>query len=352
MLTTMSTCTEDTEQGKHVFRIFDYSKHRGIGIGEFIKSGTFSIGGHNWAVRFYPDGLADSTKNYISIYLELLDKDTKVRASCDIMLVNQTTGQPTFVSKTELKIFNSSDKSRFAPQSSQFMNRSELEASPYLRNDRLTIHCSVTVWKKPHVSNTKPVNQIVAPPSDIAKHFGTLLDAQEGADVTFSVGDESFTAHRIVLAARSPVFKAELYGPMREARSDRITIDDMQPAVFRSLMHFIYTDSLPKMDDLMDAHHCDMIQHLLVAADRYAMDRLKLVCQSILCNNLNVETVSSTLALAFQHNCERLKDMCIYFITSSNVMDELVETAGYENLKTTCPSALADAFEKTMRRKR
>jgi speckle-type POZ protein len=42
-------------------------------------------------------------------------------------------------------------------------------------------------------------------------------------------------------------------------------------------MHFIYTDALPPMDD-----HPDMIRHLLAAADQYAVERLKLVCESIL----------------------------------------------------------------------
>ncbi|TVT97682.1 hypothetical protein EJB05_57061, partial [Eragrostis curvula] len=329
--TTISTCTAETEKGKHVFDIFDYSQHRGLGIGELIRSGTFSVGGHDWAIRFYPDGFAESSRNYMSVYLELLDKDTKVPP-------------------TELRMFNSGDLTRFAPQNGSFMQRSQFEASPYLQDDHLTIQCIVTVRKKPQVSTTKSANQMEVPSSSIAEHFGVLLDAEVGADVTFNVGGEKFTGHRIVLAARSPVFKAELFGAMREAKLDHITIEDMQPAIFRAMMHFIYTDSLPEMDDDIDVK-CKMVQHLLVAADRYAMDRLKLVCQSILCENLDVETVSSTLALAYQYNCERLKDMCIDFITSSNVMDALVKTSGYKDLKRTCPSALAEAFEKKMSRK-
>jgi speckle-type POZ protein len=37
-------------------------------------------------------------------------------------------------------------------------------------------------------------------------------------DVTFHVGagGETFTAHRCVLAARSPVFMAQLFGPWKE----------------------------------------------------------------------------------------------------------------------------------------
>ena len=96
------------------------------------------------------------------------------------------------------------------------------------------------------------------------------------------------------------------------------------------------------------AHYGPHYACMRVAADRYAVDRLKLVCQSILRKNIDVETVSATMALAYQHNCDRLKDICLEFITSSSsVMDSVVETQGYKNLKTTCPSALVDLFEKS-----
>jgi speckle-type POZ protein len=228
------------------------------------------------------------------------------------------------------------------------MRRGVFEASPYLRDDHLTIQCIATVRKGPQVSAPVLLDEIEVSPSNIAEHLWNFLDAGEGVDVRFSVGGETFAAHKVVLAMRSPVFKAELFGRMREAKEQLVTIEEMQPEVFRTLLHFIYTDSLPDMDGSEGDADREMIQHLLVAADRYAVDRLKLVCQSILRNNLDVETVSATMALAYQHNCDRLKDVCLEFITSSSsVMDSVVATQGYKNLKTTCPSALVDLFEKS-----
>jgi speckle-type POZ protein len=49
--------------------------------------------------------------------------------------------------------------------------------------------------------------------------------------------------------------------------------------VFRSLLHFIYTDSLPEIDD---RDRTAMAQHLLVAADQYGMERLKSICEYVL----------------------------------------------------------------------
>jgi len=55
------------------------------------------------------------------------------------------------------------------------------------------------------------------------------------------------------------------------------------------------------------------------------------------------------LALAYQHNCDSIKNICLEFITGPNVLDAVVATEGFENLKATCPFALVDALEKSMR---
>ncbi|XBI98318.1 hypothetical protein VPH35_018569 [Triticum aestivum] len=123
---------------------------------------------------------------------------------------------------------------------------------------------------------------------------------------------------------------------MKEARTlRRVTIKDMQPDVFSALLHFIYTDTLPEGDK-----NTEMIRHLLVAADRYAMER-------ILCQNLNVDTMVTTWALADHHSCDKLKDACLEYIACSNAMDAVVETQGYKNLKVTDPSLIVDLLEST-----
>jgi speckle-type POZ protein len=57
-----------------------------------------------------------------------------------------------------------------------------------------------------------------------------------------------------------------------------------------------------------------MAQHLLAAADRYALERLRLLCEAKLCDDVAINTVATTLALAEQHHCFQLKDVCLKFI--------------------------------------
>ena len=146
---------------------------------------------------------------------------------------------------------------------------------------------------------------------------------------------------------RSPVLEAQLYGPMADKRRGAtIEVKDMQPAVFKALLHFIYTDSLPAMDDLDEDDKEEMFKHLLVAADRYAMERMILVCESIICKRLHVGNVASILALADQHHCNKLKDACIGFMSSPNNKDDVVSSKGYKYLKKVCPAVFMDIWEK------
>jgi speckle-type POZ protein len=138
---------------------------------------------------------------------------------------------------------------------------------------------------------------------------------------------------------------------MREKDTSRITIGDMQPAVFEALLHFIYTDSLPAMDDLGRDDYEETIRHLLVAADRYAMERLKMICENILCSNINVKTVVTSLVLADQHHCGRLNDACVRYIASlgTTEMDDVMASREYAEFKGTCPLAIVELWEKTYR---
>lgn len=345
---TASSHTTEAETGTHSFKIVWYSLKKGFGFDKSIRSTTFTVGGYDWAIRFYPDGMSEVTKEYTAVYLVLMSKKAEVRASYGLSLVNQITGLPeTLCSETTTRVF-SNLTNVFSPRTLIARSKLESKSAGYIVDDCLTIECTVTVVKESWVETTSGF-EIEVPPSDLSQHFGKLLLDEEGADVTFSVGGETFPAHKIVLATRSPVFKAQLYGQMKERRARHLTVEGIQPDVFKALLQFIYIDSLPDWDDLDAEEYCDISRHVLAAADRYAMDRLKLLCASNLVGYLDAQNVATTLALADQHNCDRLKDVCIEFMASSDEMDAVVETESYANLKRTCPSILVDVLEKNRR---
>lgn len=235
-----------------------------------------------------------------------------------------------------------------------FITRDDLERKEYLNKDGcFTVRCDIAI--KPFTA--KADSFVTVPPSDLHQHLGDLLARKDGADVTFQVaGGGTFTAHRCVLAARSPVFRAQLFGEMKESKNTGdggvIPIDDMEAQVFSSLLAFIYTDSLPPETDGHAKQHGDddeamvQYQHLLAAADRYGLERMKLVCQEKLCKHIRTDSVAAMLVLADRHHCPGLKEACFHFLISSANLDSFTETDGFEVLNASCPAVLKELLAK------
>nr|KJB25908.1 hypothetical protein B456_004G215300 [Gossypium raimondii] len=229
----------------------------------------------------------------------------------------------------------------------RFFRRTLLEQSDYLKNDCLSVHCSVGVVKS-HTEGPK-FYSIAVPPSRIGHHFGQLLKTGKGTDVSFEVDGEVFYAHKLVLAARSPVFRAQLFGPMKEQNTKQIKVEDIEAPVFKALLHFMYWDSLPDMQELtgLDSKWVTtlMSQHLLAAADRYGLERLRLLCESNLCEDVAINTVATTLALAEQHHCFQLKAVCLKFVAVPENLRAVMQTDGFVYLKESCPSVMTELLE-------
>ncbi|KAK0608594.1 hypothetical protein LWI29_033021 [Acer saccharum] len=123
-------------------------------------------------------------------------------------------------------------------------------------------------------------------------------------------------------------------------------VEDMEAPVFKTLLHFIYWDALPDMEEFMGLSSKGastlMAQHLLAAADRYALERLKLLCEAKLCEDVAINTVATTLALAEQHHCFQLKNVCLKFVALPENLKAVMQTDGYEYLEESCPSVLTE----------
>jgi speckle-type POZ protein len=329
-----STIVANTARGCHILKIDGYSSTKVNPNGEAIKSGQFTVGGHRWRITYYPNGRTPDSADYISLYLELDEKDTKcVKAKFQMRFASLVTRQPSLKSAAAHTM--TTDNGRGYPK---FVKREDLEKSEHLKDDAFTVRCDIVVFNEFRAEATAVANQFVTvPQSDLKQHLGDLLRGEKGADVVFSVGGETFAAHRCVLAARSTVFSAELLGPMKEGGNGSVVcVDDMEAQVFKALLCFVYTDSLPETEE--EDEGAAMLQHLLVAADRYNLERLKLICQEKLCSHIDVRTVATILVLAEQHRCDGLKRACFAFLSSPVHLMAVMITTGFVHLRISCPA--------------
>ena len=133
---------------------------------------------------------------------------------------------------------------------------------------------------------------------------------------------------------------------MADAKMPFITMHDISAATFKAMLRFMYTDALPADDELGDCPLIEVFQDLLAMADRYALDRLKLICARKLWENMATDNVGSTLACAETYNCPELKRKCIAFVAKDENLKKIVLTDGFLQLVQKCPSILAEMREK------
>ncbi|CAL5011301.1 unnamed protein product [Urochloa decumbens] len=315
-------------------------------------SPVFTTGGYYWSVRLLPADMPHGVIDRFSTSLQLMSRGaTRVMASHELSVLDPNAilpPKPLFRTPPRHFAFDRdhNDVVKISLQD---------QCLEYVRGGRLLFQCTVTVFP-PEDTTPGASAQIVMPPSDMLGRLGEVLETGDGADVTFSVEGELFPAHKVILAMRSPVFKAELYGEMREnGAAHAIVIDDMRPGTFRALLRYFYTDASPTIisgdddseDEGDDSEHDIRVWELLTAADRYDVQRLKLICERILCTRLHIVNVADTLALADQHHCDTLKDACIEFMTTSQRMGQVAGTHGYMQLKIFHPHLLFQVLEKS-----
>ncbi|XP_037461174.1 BTB/POZ and MATH domain-containing protein 2-like [Triticum dicoccoides] len=337
-------------------KVDGFSLTRTMGDHDCIKY-RWSFDGYEWEIRVYPNCWSYSVR----VDLAFLSKPRRagvkraflrkarrgsVRVALSCRLVDPTGNLEPSNERSNQGVF-SHPKEFFSILN--VMGRSQLENSGYLRGDSFTVQCIVNVLKELPDSATDPVQEAPVPSPDLHRHLADLLQSKTGADVTFLVSGESFAAHKLILAARSPVFMAEFFGDMKEKCAARVEIKDMQAAVFKALLHFIYTDTVAEFAEKGEEVTV-LTQHLLAAADRYGLDRLKLICEGKLSGGINVDIAATSLALAEEHNCPQLKAKCVQFIIRNrDVLDAVLASEGYKYLAATCPLVLADLLKLSLR---
>ena len=145
------------------------------------------------------------------------------------------------------------------------------------------------------------------PQANLHRDLLNLLETGEFADVTFIISETRIKGHKCILASRSSFFKNMFTVGMRESEESIISVQDINLPTFMKLLEFIYSDQL---NDLESA---EQAIDVLVAANKYGLDRLKRLCEKFLVQLIDLENVVELLYLSDMHQAMELKRMCINF---------------------------------------
>uniref|UniRef100_K1R766 BTB/POZ domain-containing protein 6 n=1 Tax=Magallana gigas TaxID=29159 RepID=K1R766_MAGGI len=158
-------------------------------------------------------------------------------------------------------------------------------------------------------------------------------------DVTFKVGTagKEVKAHKYVLASRSSVFAAMLYGSLSEA-NDVIAVPDIEAETFNILLKFLYFED----------HGIDetTVITTLYAAEKYAVTELVEICQSFLESKMAADNVCVVMENARMFNMADLLTKCKNFIFDiESDARRVFESDGFLDLKRETLLSIAESDE-------
>jgi hypothetical protein len=115
----------------------------------------------------------------------------------------------------------------------------------------------------------------------------------------------------------------------RESEAMEIEIPDCSHAAFLAVMEYIYTGCLPKplMDmrangsNPLDTNQLGRVVELLELADRFFLDHLKQICETLLQPAVSAETVEYLSSMAQKTNAGQLQSICEHFIRNQPSMN-------------------------------
>lgn len=269
------------------FRLFD-------SIGTYHTSPIFRLCDRDWTLRLYPCGKRD--RKYVGVYLENIGSmgiivDWKI----DVLDAKQ-----------ERVGGYTACNCRYIPKQSnagtaQLISRKN--ALDALENGHLHLKCSIRLTNEQAVLSSNSTYED-AVNLDLSKIYSGLLDSGLFSDFTIKVQGQTFKAHRAILATQSSYFKNMLSHQMTEAAEQSVTMDDVDPEIFRYLLYFLYTgqcgnkETKTEGDKKEEALYCQ----LLMAADRFGVGRLATVCVDRLCSIVTAQNAAEMLVFAERLN--------------------------------------------------
>ena len=154
------------------------------------------------------------------------------------------------------------------------------------------------------------------------RHQGLLCD------ILLCVENKEIRAHRVILAAVSPYFRAMLLGKLTESSQNRVVLNDFDAATIESIVQYAYTGEV----EINEFN----VQSILYASALLQIDKVKEVCCGFLlkvldvCNCLGIRSLAETLS------CHELFEIAQQFVVDhfgDVLKQEEFSFQPYESLK-------------------
>ncbi|XP_058059485.1 kelch-like ECH-associated protein 1B [Anopheles bellator] len=143
-------------------------------------------------------------------------------------------------------------------------------------------------------------------PREVLKMMFMMRSHHMLTDVVLEVEQETFDAHKVVLSAASPYFKAMFTGGLKECEMTRVKLQGVCPTAMARILFFMYTGHI-RVTELT-------VCQLLPAATMFQVPNVIDACCEFLERQLDPTNAIGIANFAEQHGCETLRQKANQFI--------------------------------------
>ena len=291
---------------------------------EQIFSPMFEISGYKWNLIVCSRGYRkENFGNNVKLFLYSYNRQDIV-ISYGFAVINQKN-----------KVFNSHYRPYIHLSYKDNIGTGELvefhtltsESNNLIVNNKISILCEIFVHKEDE-HQLIPFN-ICTFTCDRYKGFEDNLNNKQFSDVQFKIGRRVLHAHKVILASKSPVFKAMFQHNMLENEKNVVKIQDASYDVMNEVLRYMYTNEVENLES--------MALDIMAVAEKYSLRNLKRLCELQLCKTLSCDNVLNYLRVAEMYNAKDLKSRGVKFIVANS--SKIVETLEFKNFVQSQPTA-------------
>ncbi|XP_044019268.1 speckle-type POZ protein-like [Aphidius gifuensis] len=304
--------------------------------GESIKSSIFTSGQgseceHKWRFDIYPNGYYDSSMDFVGLKINLLDDKhpDNIQVTIKISILNSFDYPVHTVGENSMTKTIPETGIIYCPN---FLNKREItnNSSCLLSNDNLKILFEIGTMIGTS-TKLKKIRQVYSPKDQLRDQIFEYFNSEKLSDVVIEVDGTEIKAHKLMLSTQSPIFAAMFD---EEINNNRIKIDDMKLDGAKQLLEFIYTNKKPTRIN-------EFTTELIIAAQKYQIAGLRIMCEEILFDSLSIDNAIKTLLLARKHDINGLKDFVIKFIQTNG---SILRSNEFKDLEKERPALAIEVF--------
>ncbi|XP_055953411.1 speckle-type POZ protein B-like [Argiope bruennichi] len=197
----------------------------------------------------------------------------------------------------------------------------------YLPDDVLTLQCECTISFDISLQEIERISYDNSPAQDsetdsysldkanllfvsksiLNNNLKSMLDDCSLFDINLRTSSRTYPAHKCILSARSPVFKAMFSNNMKEKMSEWVDIEEFDDDTISLMLQYIYTAEVGELQ-------WESALRLYQASDMYEILSLRNICSFYLKTSLCPSNACETLVLADLHEDDDLKSYVQDFI--------------------------------------